>query len=144
MFKTKLFYHLCVSINSRKVRMLRKFSHIILSTVLLVSTMGVAISQHYCSGTFVSASVFHEAKSCCGDSDCCHNETSFYQVKDDFSAPAVVAAPVLAETDIFGHNLFAEILTRIPETEILTFKISDSPPPPKIQTVLSLEQQYLL
>ncbi len=124
--------------------MLRKFSHIILSTLLLVSTMGMVVSKHFCGDSFVSTAVFHQAKSCCGDSDCCHNENSFYQVKDDFSASAVVATPVLAEIDILGYDLFAEILTTSPETEILSFEISDSPPPPKIQTVLSLEQQYLL
>ncbi len=124
--------------------MLRKFSHIILSSLLLVSTMGMVVSKHYCGDTFVETAVFHQAKSCCGDSDCCHNENSFYQIEDDFSAPVSVVPPVLAEIDIFGCNLFAEIITTIPETKILSFEISDSPPPPKIQTVLSLEQQYLL
>ena len=124
--------------------MLRKFSHIILSFLLLVSTIGMVVSKHYCDDSFVSTAVFHQAESCCGDSDCCHNENSFYQVKDDFSAPALVAPPVLAEIDILGHDLFAEIFTRIPGIKILTLKNSDSPPPPKIQTFLSLEQQYLL
>ena len=142
--KTKTFSPpLCFYLKLKK-RMLRKFSHIILSFLLLVSTIGMVVSKHYCGDSFVSTAVFHQAKSCCGDSDCCHNENSFYQVKDDFSAPALAAIPVLAEIDILGHNLFAEILTRIPETEILTFEISDSPPPPKIQTFLSLGQQYLL
>lgn len=104
----------------------------------------MVVSKHYCGDSFVSTAVFHQAESCCGDSDCCHNENSFYQVKDDFSAPAHAAIPVLAESDILGHNLFAEIFTRTPETKILSFEISDSPPPPKIQTFLSLEQQYLL
>ena len=124
--------------------MLRKFSHIILSTLLLVSTMGMVVSKHFCGNSFVSSAVFHQAKSCCGDSDCCHNENSFYKVNDDFSATSVVATPVLTVIDILGYDLFAEILTTIPEIEILSFEISDSPPPPKIQTVLSLEQQYLL
>jgi hypothetical protein len=106
--------------------------------------MGMVVSKHYCGDTFVETAVFHQAKSCCGDSDCCRNENSFYQVKDDFSAPALVSPPVLAEIDILGFNLFAEILTTTPETEKLNFYISDSPPPPTIQTVLSLEQQYLL
>lgn len=124
--------------------MLKNFSHIILSALLLVSTMGVVISKHYCSGSFVSASVFHEAKSCCGDSDCCQNEDSFYQVKDDFSAPAVLAAPILAELDILGHDLFAELILELPETENSSFRFTDSPPPPTIQEILSLEQVYRL
>ncbi|HSH19878.1 MAG TPA: hypothetical protein VLA03_05475 [Draconibacterium sp.] len=124
--------------------MLKKFSHIILSALLLISTMGVAISKHYCSGSFVSASVFHEAKSCCGDSDCCHNEDFLFKVKDDFSAPAVLSAPVLAELDILGRDLFSDILIELPETETAEILYDSSPPPPKIQKVLSLKQLYLL
>ncbi|MCY1721088.1 hypothetical protein OU798_12090 [Prolixibacteraceae bacterium Z1-6] len=124
--------------------MLKKLSHIILSVLLLVSTVGVVVSKHYCSGSFVSASVFHEAESCCGDSDCCHNEDSFYQVKDDFSAPAVLATPILAELDILSHDLFADLILESPATENSSFRFTDSPPPPTIQKVLSLKQVYLL
>lgn len=124
--------------------MLKKFSHIILSSLLLISTIGMAVSKHYCSGTFVSASVFHEAKSCCGDSDCCHNEDQFYQVKDDFSAPVVSNVPVLAEMDVLGHNLSADILTVLPETKTSEVLFDSSPPPLTIQKVLSLKQVYLL
>lgn len=124
--------------------MLKKLSHIILSAVLLISTMGVAISKHYCGDSFVSASVFHEAKSCCGDSDCCHNEDSFYQVKDDFSAPAVLTAPILAEHDVLDHDLLADLILESPVAENSSFTFTDSPPPPTIQKVLSLKQVYLL
>lgn len=124
--------------------MLKKFSHIILSSLLLISTMGVVVSKHYCSGSFVSASVFQEAESCCGDSDCCHNEDSFYQVKDDFSAPAVLSAPVLAELDILSQDLYTNILTELSETETAEILYDSSPPPKTIQKALSLRQIYLL
>lgn len=125
--------------------MLKKLSHIVLSLLLLVSTMGVAVSKHFCSGSFVSASVFHEAKSCCGDSDCCHNEDQFYQVKDDFSTPIISTVPLLAELDILGHDLTTfECLLKEPESEITPAFIDYSPPPKNIQTVLSLKQVYLL
>jgi len=125
--------------------MLKKFSHIILASLLLVSTMGVAISKHFCSGFFVSISVFHEAKSCCDNSDCCHNEDHFYQVKDDFSAPVISTVPFLAELDILGHDLaeFDSLLTE-PESENTSSYIDFSPPPKNIQTVLSEKQVYLL
>ena len=124
--------------------MLKKVSHIILSILLLVSTMGVAVSKHYCSGSFVSFSVFHEAKSCCGDSDCCHNENQVYQVKTDFSAPANNSVPVLAELDILGLNLYTEVLSTAPNKELGELLFDSSPPPKTIQKVLSLKQVYLL
>lgn len=124
--------------------MLKKFSHIILSALLLISTMGLAISKHYCSGSFVSASVFQEAESCCGESDCCHNETSVYQVKDDFSAPALLNVPVMAELDILGYDIYPEILVVLSETETSEILFDSSPPPLTIQKTLSLKQVYLL
>lgn len=124
--------------------MLKKFSHIVLSVVLLVSTMGMIVSKHYCKGSFVSASVFLEAKTCCGDTDCCHNENQFYQVKDDFSAPVVLVAPVLAELDILGHELLNELFTATFESSHIIFTYSDSPPPALIQTTLSSLQTYRL
>lgn len=106
--------------------------------------MGLAISKHYCSGSFVSASVFQEAESCCGESDCCHNETSVYQVKDDFSAPALLNVPVMAELDILGYDIYPEILVVLSETETSEILFDSSPPPLTIQKTLSLKQVYLL
>ncbi len=124
--------------------MLKKLSHIILASFLLISTVGVVVSKHYCSGSFVSVSLFHEAKSCCGDSDCCHNEDQFFKVNDDFSAPLIQDAPELTSNDIFGSGLFVPDLDIIPETEKTVNFIDTSPPPPDIQKVLSLKQEYLL
>jgi len=80
--------------------MLRSFSHIILSVLLLTTTMGMAVSEHFCNGTFVSLKLFREAESCCDDDKCCHNENHFYKVQDDFSAAQIQNAPQLAEIDI--------------------------------------------
>ena len=124
--------------------MLKKFSHIILSALLLISTIGLVVSKHYCSGSFVSASIFHEAKSCCRDSDCCHNEDTFYKVNDDFSAPQIVDTPQLAQLDILGHELFSFDLITAPEAEKTVILYDGSPPPPTIQKVLSLKQVYRL
>ncbi len=125
--------------------MLKAFSHIILSMVLLVSTIGMTVSKHYCGGEIVSVSVFHEADSCCDMKGCCQNENHTYQVKDDFSSPVITAIPVLAELDILGHDLLAnESLLTVPESENPVSFIANSPPPKTIQTVLSLKQVYLL
>lgn len=124
--------------------MLKKFSHIILSTVLLISTMGMVVSKHFCGDSFVSTAVFHQAKSCCEDSDCCHNENSFYQVEHDFSSPVVISTPVLAELDILGHDLIEAGLLLFTDTENTTPLYADTPPPPTIQKALSLKQVYRL
>jgi hypothetical protein len=121
--------------------MLKKISHIILSVLLLISTIGMAVSKHYCEETLVSVSIFEEADSCCGDADCCHNENQNYIVKNDFSVPQISNVPVTAEFDLFENSLINDP-TETRESTIPVF--SDSPPPPKIQKALSLKQIWLL
>lgn len=115
-----------------------------MSVLLLTTTMGFAVSKHFCGNTFVTFKIFGEAKSCCGDSDCCHNENHFYQVQDDFSSAQIQDIPQLAETDILGHELFSFELISEDENSDYHIIFTDSPPPPKIQEVLSLKQAYLL
>ncbi|MEZ5104185.1 MAG: hypothetical protein R2757_06805 [Draconibacterium sp.] len=125
--------------------MIRKISHIIFSLILLVSTMGLVISKHYCGGELVSVSVYHNADSCCDMDGCCQNETHTYQVKDDFSTPVISTIPVLAELDVLGHDLLVvESLLTEPEQENTNLYVDFSPPPKTTQTVLSQKQVYLL
>ena len=105
----------------------------------------MAVSKHYCSGDIIASAIFSEAESCCdGPCDCCHNENHFYQVNDDFSAAQIQDVPQLAETDILGHELFSFELGVEDENNLNPIVFIDSPPPPKIQEVLSLHQTYLL
>ncbi|MDB4584061.1 hypothetical protein N9164_12975 [Draconibacterium sp.] len=124
--------------------MLRKTSHIILSALLLFATVGLAISKHYCGGDLVSTSFFKEAKSCCGDSDCCHNESAFFHLDEDYSLASVAEVTQSAEFELvdFVIQVYNFNATETEETEDLFF--ADSPPPPKIQTALSQRQTYLL
>ncbi len=124
--------------------MLKRVSHIFLSALLLISTMGMAVSKHYCGENLVSVSLFEEADSCCGDTDCCHNENQNYVLKNDFSSPQILNVPVLAEVDIIGFELFNDFFTDTYKSKSTIQFISDSPPPPTIQKTLALKQLYLL
>lgn len=124
--------------------MFKNFSHIILSVLLLVSTMGVAISKHYCGGNLVSTSFFNETEPCCGASDCCTNETSFFHVEEDFSLISFSEIPVTSEVDLIGFTFLLN-----PENERFVevapeFIVTELPPPQKIQITLSKKQVYLL
>ena len=118
--------------------MLRKSSHIILAALLMISTMGMAVSKHYCGDDLVSVSMFDEAETCCGDMGCCRTENEFFQVKEDYSTPVVLTTPVLAE------HLLKENFIATAEHQIFEFSYDESPHPLNIQTVLSLKQVYLL
>lgn len=124
--------------------MLKRISHIILSLVLLVSTIGMAVSKHYCEESLVSVSVFSDNDSCCDMDNCCHNETQVYQLKEDFSIPANPTIPDLSELDLWGNDLFTVELLNNPETEVAALNFIETPPLLPIQKTLSLKQVYLL
>ncbi len=124
--------------------MLKKISHIILSCLLLISTMGMAVSMHYCGEELISVSLLNEADSCCDMGDCCQSETHVYQVNEDFSVPAISTVPVLTELEILGHDLFALIGLVLPETETDAPGFAESPPILPIQKTLALKEVFLL
>ncbi|MFC2138000.1 hypothetical protein ACFLTE_07485 [Bacteroidota bacterium] len=66
--------------------MLRKVLNIILVSILLISTTGFNVSQHYCGTRLVDVKLNNEVKPCCGTkSSCCHNEVNHYKLDEDFS-----------------------------------------------------------
>jgi hypothetical protein len=66
--------------------MFRKILNISLVLVILFSSTGITISKHYCHNRLVKIAIYKEAKSCCRDGmgKCCRNETSLFQLKEDF------------------------------------------------------------
>jgi hypothetical protein len=123
--------------------MIRKLSHIVLATLLLATTAGLAVSKHYCHNSLVGVSFFSKAEPCCDDGGCCTNEDHFYQVKEDFSAPVISTVPVLAEIDVLHQTLLdPDILTPVKLTE--EFILPNDPPPPTVMEFLAERQVYLL
>ena len=123
--------------------MFRSLSHIILAFLLLSSTTGMAVSKHFCDEFLISTSIFSESEPCCDDGDCCHNETAFFQVDEDFSTPQTVNAPDLQEIAVLGFTIL--VFNQIPADELTkTFHNNNSPPPSTVTEFLSLRQVYLL
>jgi len=115
-----------------------------LSLLLFIITTGLTFSKHYCGGELISVSLFKEAESCCGSSSCCHNETETYRLKEDFSVAPMLDLPETATIDLIVLSLpiyFPDHEVDVPTDRL---SIKDGPPPPKIQTVLSQRQTYLL
>ncbi|AHW61149.1 hypothetical protein SAMN05444285_11126 [Draconibacterium orientale] len=123
--------------------MIKKLNHIILASLLLISTMGLAVSKHYCHSSLVDVSIFAEADSCCGDGGCCTNENHFYQVKEDFSAPVISTIPLLAEIDVL-HQTLLDPFILFPNELTEEFELTNDPPPPTVMEFLAEEQLYLL
>ncbi len=111
---------------------------------MLVATTGMAVSKHFCNEFLISTSLFADAESCCGEESCCHHETDFFQLKEDFQPSLNTQVPCTVEIDLMMAD---RALPMINDTEKLNESqfIENKPPsPPKIQTFLSLKQTYLL
>ena len=122
--------------------MLKKISHIILALLVLVTTMGMTVSAHYCGGELKSVQVIAESESCCGDAcGSCQNELIKVDIEDDFTiSPSNIDFKsdfilLLALIQLFQVSIYTE------EVEQVTYH---KPPPLKIQTVLSDLQVYRL
>ncbi|WP_372753287.1 hypothetical protein [Labilibaculum sp.] len=66
---------------------IKKFGHIIMVLLLLISTAGVSINKHYSGGELFSTAIFVDAESCCETPcGCCKETSEFVQVKADYIA----------------------------------------------------------
>jgi len=103
--------------------------------------MGMTVSKHFCGSSLQSTGLFSEIDPCCDTPNCCHNESFTLEIKDDFS--------------VTSNNFdFSQLAVDLPAlVELFEIEVSEdnsyftsknTPPPPKIQTVLSRFQSYLL
>jgi hypothetical protein len=122
--------------------MLKKIGHITLVLLILATTAGMTISEHYCGDTLREVSFMHEADPCCDiPDDCCHNESSTYVIDDSFSVSnfnfefttQLISIPVCFE-------LYKVSLEEQPST---LFWINTHPPP-NISTTQAKVQSFLL
>lgn len=123
--------------------MLRKLIHIILALFLVVTTMGLTFSMHYCHGELVSTSINKQAKSCCDDGGCCENKTLHFQIDDDYTCPLQIETKEIVQLDVLLPVISSFYFEFLPQNEIETEVFVDTSPPPSIQTKLALLQTYL-
>lgn len=125
--------------------MLKKVGHIMLSALLLITTMGMVVSKHYCQGNLYSVSIDGLNNDKCDMGNCCHDETHFFKVQEDFSQPQIINVPDLAGFDLLFVTLNPIISDLFSEEDSENQFIDYLPPaPPDIQTSLSKKQTYLL
>jgi hypothetical protein len=125
--------------------MFRKIGNIATMCLLLTSTTGFAVSEHFCGTRLVSIEINKEAEPCCDNGMCCHTEVHFYQLEEVFVATQLnigFSSTMLSEFTIpvlytLGHIFEADIENHFS-------RIAESPPPPDRSTRLSYLQKYIL
>lgn len=123
--------------------MFRNIFHIILTLFLIISISGFSISKHYCGHQLVSVKINQEAKACCDDTGgCCHNQTDFFQLDEDFEVLPVLENELIKTATLFAfyYIIVDHLFDLNGTTDVL---ITDSPPPKDLQMVLSGLQSYL-
>lgn len=72
---------------------MRKVVHILLSLLLLISTIGVSVSKHYCMGRLKAQWIGQDHKEICGGMEgmpgmegCCSNESQTFVLDEDFGS----------------------------------------------------------
>lgn len=127
--------------------MFRKITHILIATLLLITTMGFSVSKHYCGTSLIEISINSVAEPCCGDvetSSCCHDETEYFQFDEDFVSSVIIENIQITDNDILFPLTIIYILNASEEVQKDILNFAESPPPTKLQTKLSLFQTYLI
>lgn len=126
--------------------MFRRTIDIMLVLLLLTSTVGFSVSKHYCGSRLVEVSINSEEEPCCDDmknSNCCHYETEYFQLKEDLVTPVSFENTRIAGFDILFPLVFVYFFDSPGNIETGILNYAESSPPPAIQTKLSLLQTYL-
>ena len=116
--------------------------HISLALTLMISSVGLVVSVHYCHGDLASISIFKESNACCTNPNCCQNETISIQFDEDYvvqdlqSLEKVTIAPIVLTFIDFKNQYFWS-----DENFISIYNINESPPlvsdiPIQIQSLL--------
>ncbi len=108
-----------------------------------MSTTGFTVSSHYCGTHLVDVSINSAPDSCNENgccANCCHEETKHFQLDDNYTKAFDFASPTPLVFIIPIVHLF--INEQIDET-VNYAGVVFTPPPPPLNTRLSLFQSYL-
>ena len=127
---------------------MRKVVSIFLMLVVLASTLGITINQHYCRGKLKSVGIWSGKKQCCKESDsnheetfmgkCCHNLSHFSKLNSGFQ-------PIIVSVDLSPKNLITSLpvfcLPSLTSGTHFSF-FNDLRPPPLIRITLLFIQSF--
>jgi hypothetical protein len=115
--------------------MLKKALHIGVIVLLLISTMGVTMYKHYCSGYLISKSIGFPPKKCCNNGcKTCHNESQTFKITDNYESTNNIQTFKAEVKKIFDNLSLAFIFLSTPSdsypnnNHFTLIKICDSPP----------------
>ncbi|MFA9389430.1 MAG: hypothetical protein ACERKD_06465 [Prolixibacteraceae bacterium] len=124
--------------------MIRKITYFSFAILLLITSAGFSMSKHFCHDQLVEVVIDKQVEPCCGEDGCCHTETTMVQLDDEAVNIAAVSVPVTTVTQLAMLSSIDLLVSFTADPQKEEFIEYISPPPPKIQTVLSNLQTYIL
>ncbi len=123
--------------------MIIKLGHIFLSILLIVSTVGVVISRHYCGDNLVSTAFYLSADSCCENmnGECCHNEEETLMLKAEYINPEIEENHI-AEIILFNRASIQSANNYLSSCDAI-FLLSGPSSPPEVVSLAQI-QSFLL
>ena len=124
--------------------MFKKAGYIILTSLLLLVTVGFVVSRHYCDDILVSVALDAPADKCSDamSDNCCHDDSEYMVLKTDYTQP-VVEKLTVAETDVLFNEINFLFDEFAPENTVNNLHLVFVPPLGK-NKALSLNQSFLL
>lgn len=122
--------------------MLVKLGHIILSIVLIITTVGVVLSNHYCGDNLVSISIDHPIDSCWEDinGECCHDDETLI-LKTEYISPEIEENQI--PEIILINRAFIDNPNGLLSSYNIAFLLSEPPPTIKFVSLANI-QAFLL
>ncbi len=124
---------------------MKSLLHIAASILIVLSTIGMSVSKHYCGEILMEKAMMMKASPCCDSEEmpegCCHDEQSRFSIEDDYQLtqsgfhPAPLAT--LAEVFIFVSALQTDV-------EVNSKFPADSPPPLPQEDIYIHIQSFLI
>jgi hypothetical protein len=121
---------------------IKKITHIFIAFILLISSVGVVVSVHYCHNELASISIFKEAQSCCTNPSCCQSETISIQFDKDYVVQDIQQSEkVVSFSSLISYVEIIKTQFHIPETISSLYSVRKSPP---LESDICIQIQRLL
>ncbi|MEQ9288249.1 MAG: hypothetical protein RIG77_15135 [Cyclobacteriaceae bacterium] len=122
---------------------MKKLLNISLSFIIMMSTIGITISRHYCGEMLMAKSVILQADPCCDGTEmpegCCHDESDSFSIEDDFHPSKIAVNQKLVAVAWFVFDQLFE-LSIDQDTSLALGELKESPPPiPETPIYLQVE-----
>ena len=125
---------------------MKKVINILITTIFLISFIGVNIHKHYSHGKLYSTAIFHQAETCCADMEhcdmtntsttsrsqqkdacSCEDKTETFKISDNFVGERF-ALPTEKTIDLYFVSLFQTIETTASFVNYNNANLFPSPP----------------